>query len=304
MRESALASELTRTLGAGQRASPRTGRKGWLAGRRWRKLVMPLVGAAILVVFVVIAAFAPLLAPYDPLASDLRAARTPPGGEHLLGTDLLGRDVLSRLMYGARWTFVLGVGSVGLAFLVALPLGVTAGYRRGRVDLLIMRFVDLGLTFPTILLALLLITILEPGVRSLILALAVSAIFPYARLTRSAVITVREQEFIVAAQSIGCSSMRVVLRHLLPNGAGPIIVHSTFEFPRVILAGAGLSFLGLGVQKPTPEWGSMIAEARSYMAVAPYLSITPGIAIMAVVVGFNLFGDGLRDYLDPKTRTF
>jgi ABC-type dipeptide/oligopeptide/nickel transport system permease subunit len=205
-------------------------------------------------------------------------------------------------MFGAQASLFIGVGSVVLAFMIALPMGVIAGYQGGRTDFLLMRFVDIGLTFPTIFLALLLVTILGTGLQSLVLALAISSIFPYARLSRSAVLAVRSQDFIVAARSTGCTDLRIMVRHLLPNSLSPIIIHSTFEYPRVILAGAGLSFLGLGVQKPLPEWGAMIADAKSYMTIAPHLALAPGLALMIVVVGFNLFGDGLRDLLDPKMR--
>jgi peptide/nickel transport system permease protein len=276
----------------------------WLVEGRWRQHLPALIGSLIIVLFVATGIFAPWLAPSDPLSSDLTQALIPPGEEHLLGTDLLGREVLSRLIFGARLSLLIGVGSVLLALIVALVVGTSAGFLGGRTDLIIMRLVDIGLSFPTIFLALLVVTVLGTGLKSLVPALAFSAIFPYARLIRSAVLTVKNQEYIIGARTVGCSVPRIILRHVLPNSVSPIIVHSTFEFPRIILAGAGLSFLGLGVERPLPEWGAMLAEAKSYLALAPYLSIAPGLALMAVVIGFNLFGDGLRDILDPKIRRF
>lgn len=261
-----------------------------------------IIGLLILLIFILISIFAPWIVPHDPFAADLTKTFQPPNSEAILGTDSVGRDQFSRLLLGARLSLIIGVGTVLVALTVALTLGVTAAYVEGRTDLIIMRFVDLGLSFPSILLALLLVTLFGQGMESLMIALAGASIFPYTRLVRSAVLEVKNEEYIQAARAIGCTDLRIILRHLLPNSMSTIIVFTSFEFPRVILTGAAFSFLGLGVQKPLPEWGAMLAEAKAYMAIAPHLSIAPGVALMLVVLGFNLVGDALRDILDPRTR--
>lgn len=271
--------------------------------RKWRRFLPACLGAVIIVLFVVTAVFGSWLAPRDPFASNLSRTFRPLSGEYPLGSDSVGRDQLSRVIHGARLSLIIGVGTVAPALSIGLALGVTAGYLGGWTDVAIMRLVDLGLAFPTILSVLLLVTILGHGMKSLVIALAVASVFPSVRLIRSAVLGVKAADYVMAARSVGCTDLRIVWRYILPNCLSSMIVFATFEFPRVILTGAAFSFLGLGVEKPLPEWGSMLAEARNYMLPAPHLSVVPGIALVLVVLGFNLLGDGLRDYWDPKMRT-
>ncbi len=270
--------------------------------RSWRRLLPAWLGLIIVFFFLVTALLANRLAPRDPLASDLSVTFRPPSSEFPLGTDSVGRDQLSRVIYGARLSLIIGCGTVAGALSIGLALGVVAAYVGRWVDVLIMRFVDLGLAFPTVLLVLLLVTILGQGMRSLMIALTVASVFPSVRLIRSAVLTVKGEDYIQSARSVGCTDLRIVWRYILPNCLSTVIVFATFEFPRVLLTGAAFSFLGLGVEKPLPEWGSMLAEGKNYMVLAPHLSIVPGVALALLVLGFNLLGDGLRDYGDPRMR--
>lgn len=261
-----------------------------------------VVGAGVLLLFAIAALGARWLAPSDPLEVDVVNRFASPSLHHPLGTDNLGRDVLSRLLYGARLTIGIAVvASVGIT-LVGLSLGLLAGMYGGAIDGLIMRVVDTLLALPTLVLALVVVGILGQDLRTLILAVIVSQWGGYARVVRGVVLSIREREFVEAARAVGASRARIMVKHVLPNLAGPMIVLSTLDMGRTLLAVSGLSFLGFGTQPPTPEWGAMLAEARPFFDREPMLLGYPGLAITLMVLAFNLCGDGLRDFLDPALR--
>jgi peptide/nickel transport system permease protein len=270
--------------------------------RRLRRNRAAVVGAGTVVIFVALAVLAPVLVPYNPIQGDLNDRLQSFSGAHWLGTDELGRDLLSRILYGARVSLQIQIVAVVLALIVGVLLGSLSGYLGGYVDSIIMRCMDILLAFPGIFLALGIIAALGPGLVNLMFAAGISSIPQFARIVRASILSLKEREFVEAALALGSGSNRVMFRHLLPNCLAPIIVQSTLRMATVLLTASGLSFLGLGVQPPTPEWGAMLSNARSYLIVAPHVATIPGLAIMVVVVGFNLFGDGLRDTLDPRLR--
>lgn len=259
-------------------------------------------GLLLTVVLIVAALAAPLLAPFDPNFQDTGRRLEPPSKQHLLGLDDLGRDVLSRILYGARVSLRVGFSVVIMASLVGVTLGAIAGYFGGAADLIVMRVCDILLAFPGILLAIALVAVLGPSLNNVILALATIGWVGYARLVRGQVLKVREMEYITAAKALGAKSPRVIVLHVLPNVINPVIVMATLGLAGAILAEAALSFLGLGVQPPTPSWGAMLTAGRRYLGLANHLAIFPGIAIMLAVMGLNFLGDGLIDALDPKYR--
>lgn len=259
-------------------------------------------GALITILLLVTALAAPVLAPYDPSAQDTSRRLEGPSGEHLLGLDDLGRDVLSRVLYGARVSLRVGFSVVLLCSIFGVAMGAIAGYFGGKIDTLIMRICDILLAFPGILLAIALVAVLGPSLTNVILALSVIGWVGYARLVRGQVLKVREMEYVTAAKALGARSFRVISRHVLPNVLNPVIVMATLGLAGAILSEAALSFLGLGVQPPTPSWGSMLTAGRRYLGMANHLAIYPGIAIMLAVMGLNFLGDGLIDALDPKYR--
>jgi peptide/nickel transport system permease protein len=261
-----------------------------------------VAGALIAALFALVAVLAPWLAPYDPEAIQLGANLRPPSWAHPFGTDSLGRDVLSQTIYGARVSLTIGFVSVGLALLGGVPLGAVAAYRGGWIDRIGMRLVDVLVSFPTILLAIIVITIFGPGLFHAMLAIGVAQIPLYARLMRGAVLKVKALDYVAAARAVGLHESRILWRHVLPNCLPPLIVQSTLFFATAILSAAYLGFLGLGAQPPTPEWGTMLSKARDFLRVAPHVSIFPGVTIMVTVLGLNLLGDGLRDVLDPHTH--
>jgi peptide/nickel transport system permease protein len=271
-----------------------------------RKLA--LIGMFVLLVVVVAGIFAPQLAPYEPTATHMLERLKPPGwtsssGEfHALGTDVIGRDVLSRLIYGTRISLVVGITAVAIAGTIGVLLGLLSGYYGGWLDAVIMRFADIQYAFPFILLAIAVLAVLGSGVFKLILVLGFNGWVRYGRITRSQVLSLREQEFVLAAHSIGMSNSRIIFKHILPNLWGPIIVIASFMVASTIIAEASLSFLGLGVPPMVPTWGSMLADGRDYLTVAPWLSIYAGVAISIVVLSINIVGDWLRDYLDPNLK--
>lgn len=251
---------------------------------------------------ILMAIFAPLLAPHDPSAQDTARRLEGPSSEHLLGLDDLGRDVLSRIIWGARVSLRVGFSVVIIASITGVILGAIAGYFGGWADTIIMRICDILLAFPGILLAIALVAVLGPSLNNVVLALAVIGWVSYARLVRGQVLKVRESEYVTAARALGARSGRVISRHVLPNVINPVIVMATLGLAGSILAEASLSFLGLGVQPPTPSWGAMLTAGRRYLGLANHLAIYPGIAIMIAVMGLNFLGDGLIDALDPKYR--
>jgi len=270
--------------------------------RRLRRNRAAVAGAGIVLIFVLLAVLAPVLVPFDPIQGNLDDRLHPPSANHWLGTDELGRDLFSRILFGARVSLQIQIVAVILALIIGVVLGSVGGYLGGYVDHVIMRAMDVLLAFPGIFLALGIIAALGPGLLNLMLAAGVSSVPQFARIVRASVLSLKEREFVEAALALGSGSGRVMFRHLLPNCLAPIIVQSTLRMATVLLTASGLSFLGLGVQPPTPEWGAMLSNARSYLIVAPHVATIPGLAIMVVVVGFNLFGDGLRDTLDPRLR--
>lgn len=266
------------------------------------------VGAVIVGLVVAAALTAPLLATTDPIEQDLTAALRPPfwmqdgSLQHPLGTDHLGRDVYSRAVYGARISLTISVLAALLGAVVGVALGLIAGYLRGRADMVIMRIVDLNLAFPLILLALAVVALLGANLRNLVIVMAITTWTIYARVVRGLSLTLRERDFVQAARALGAHDARIIVRHILPNVAAPVLVIWTLEVARVILMESALSFLGLGVPPPTPTWGRMLAEGRDYLTVAGWIAIFPGLAIMVTVLGINFLGDGLRDLLDPRLR--
>lgn len=261
-----------------------------------------MAGGVIIVIFIFSAIFAPLIAPYDPLESNLEESLQSRSFKHWLGTDEQGRDILSRIIYGGRMSLAIGVIAVVIATALGVLLGLVAGFTGGKVDNIIMRLMDILMAFPGMLLALAIVSALGPGTLNLMIAIGVYSVPIFARVIRGSVLAVKEMEFVEAARAIGQNNFLIVSSHILPNCIGPILVLSTLRVATAILVGAGLSFLGLGPQPPTPEWGAMLSSGREYLRVAPWVATYPGLAIMFVVLGFNIFGDGLRDALDPRLR--
>jgi peptide/nickel transport system permease protein len=265
-----------------------------------------LFGVAVVLLVIVTALAAPLLSPFDPIEQDIGNRLKPPGwrdasgARHILGTDHLGRDLLARVIYGARPALLVGAAAVLISGVLGMAMGLVSGYFGGRSDDVIMRLADIQLAFPFILLAIAVIGVLGPSLPTIIAVIGVSSWVVYARVVRGAVLSLREREFVQAAQALGGRDGRVVLRHILPNAFTPWLVVATLDMARVIVIESALSFLGLGVQPPTPTWGGMLADGRVYISTAWWLATFPGLAILATVLGINLFGDGLRDTLDPR----
>jgi len=277
------------------------GERPWrLALRRLARRRVALVGLAVVVFFIAVALAAPLLAPYDPLATDWRLVRKPPSAMHLFGTDDLGRDVLARVIWGARASLMAGLVSVSIALAVAVPLGLVSGYLGGVVDGLVMRIVDAMLAIPFLILAIALAAFLGPSLINAMIAIGVVQTPIFTRLTRGQVLAVRHEDYIEAARAVGNPHRRIMLRHILPNVLAPILVQATLAIAAAIIAEAALSFLGLGQQPPAPSWGSMLNTATRFLSQAPWMAVWPGLAIFSLVLSFNLLGDGLRDALDPR----
>lgn len=285
----------------------------------WRRLLrnkLAIVGMIILLLLLAMALFAddgliaallgrepqPLLAPYDPYKQELVRRREPPSREHLLGLDENGRDILSRIIHGARISLQVGIGSVSFAIVIGALMGAVAGFLGRWVDNLIMRLMDIMLAFPAMLLAIAIVSILGPSLMNMLYAIAIVSIPVYARIVRASVLSVKEQDYILAARCVGVSPGGILFRNVLPNCLTPLIVQGTLGIATAILNAAGLSFLGLGAQPPKAEWGAMLGRGRGSVFTAPHIVIFPGIAIMLTVLGFNLLGDGLRDALDPRLR--
>jgi peptide/nickel transport system permease protein len=258
-----------------------------------------LIGSVGLALLVAVVLGAPLLTPHDPLAMLLDDQLRSPSRAHWLGTDLFGRDVFTRLLYGGRISLRVGIVSVGIALLPGLIMGLLAGYYGRMLDVLLMRLTEVMLAFPGLLLALGIVALLGPGLVNAMIAIGLAGVPRYARLVRASVLTVRETSFVEAAIATGCKSSRVILRHILPNILGPVVALTTLDVGFAILNASGLSFLGLGAQPPTPEWGLMLSEGRGYLLQAPWMTLAPGLMIFVTVLTINLMGDGLRDALDP-----
>jgi peptide/nickel transport system permease protein len=259
-------------------------------------------GGVVFLLVMLLALAAPLVAPHDPVRFNVVASLEPPGSRHWLGTDQFGRDVLSRIIYGSRVSVAMGLVAVAISVGGGSILGLLAGFYRGLVDLLVMRLVDVMLAFPGILLALVIIAVLGPDLGSAMVAVGISGMPLFIRVVRGSTLTVRELHYVEAAQATGGGDLRVLVRHVLPNVLTPIIVLVTLGIPSAIVAGAALSFLGLGIKPPTPDWGEMLSRGRAFMSTAWWLTTFPGLAIALVVVAINRFGDGLRDALDPRMK--
>ena len=270
--------------------------------RRLLRNKLAIVGMTVLVAFFLSALLAPWVAPYDPIKQELLKRRQSPSWEHPMGIDEVGRDILSRIIFGTRTSLQVGVGSVSFAIAVGALVGALSGYLGGWVDNLVMRLMDIVLAFPSMLLAIAIVSILEPGLMNMLYAIAIVSIPQYARIVRASVLSVKEQDYVLAARAIGCRPSHILFRNILPNCLTPLIVQATLGIATAILDAAGLSFLGLGAQPPTPEWGAMLGRGRGSVFTAPHIVFFPGLAIVLTVLGFNLLGDGLRDGLDVRLR--
>jgi len=270
--------------------------------RRLKRNRMAIVGLVIISAFILCAALAPWIAPHDPTDDSLPHALQGPSPANPLGRDELGRDVLSRILHGARVSLSIGLISVAIGALIGIPVGAISGYYGGKTDLIVQRLIDIMLAFPGILLAIVIVSTLGVGLRNVMIAVGIVSIPIYVRLVRGSVLSIRELEYVSSARALGSSDWRIIFRHVLPNCLGPIIVQSTLQIATAILWAAGLGFLGLGAQAPTPEWGTMLSRGRVYIRVAPHITTFPGLAIVLSVLGFNLLGDGLRDALDPRLK--
>jgi peptide/nickel transport system permease protein len=284
-----------------QEAPPRVGEF-----KRFRRVFFsrPLVvfGFVIILMFVIMAIFAPLLAPYDPYEPHPRAGLSQPSKQYLLGTDDIGRDLLSRVIYGSRISLLIGIVTVCVGAIIGMVIGLIAGYFGGWVNLVIMRFIDMLMAFPMIVLALSIASLLGGGLKNIIIALSVSALPGYSRTMNGLVLSAREIDYVLAGRAIGAGNARIMFRHIVPNCFPPLIVMMTFSMGMIILAEAGLSYLGIGITPPAAAWGSLVNSGYRYLITNPWLSIAPGVCIMLLVFAFNMVGDGLRDALDPRLR--
>lgn len=270
--------------------------------KKLKKNKAAMVGGFLIILFILIAIFGPFIAPYDPEVQDHMNKLSGPSLEHWFGTDHHGRDILSRIIFGMRITLMIGFLSVIIGAFFGVILGLISGYYGKTTDAIIMRTMDVLLAFPGILLALAIVSVLGGSLVNVIIAVAIFAIPSFARIVRGSVLSVKKLEYIDAVKALGASDFRIIFKHILPNVTSPIIVQATLYMASAILTASGLSFLGMGVQPPTPEWGAMLSAGRDYMYNAPHVALFPGLAIVIVVLAFNIFGDGLRDALDPKTK--
>lgn len=261
-----------------------------------------VLAAFIILALIIIAIFAPVLTPYDPIKPDASVSLQSPSHEHLLGTDILGRDVLSRLMFGTRVAFMVGVIATGIAAVFGVAMGLVAGYFGGWVNTVIMRITDALMSVPSIMLALAVAALLGGGLRNVMISVGISLIPTYCRLMCSEVLSIKESDYVTSVALTGANNFRIMLKHILPNSFPPIIVLITLNMGIAIMAEASLSFLGIGISPPEPAWGGMVADGYRYITINPVLSFAPGVAVMLIVLAFNIVGDGLRDALDPRLR--
>lgn len=269
--------------------------------RRFRRFKPGMAGGIIVIVLILAAVLAPLVAPYSPTEKVGRRG-TSPNSEFLLGNDEIGRDVLSRLIYGTRVALVVGIGAMSIALVIGVSVGAVAGYFGNKIDLALSRLIDTLMAFPLLALLITLAALFSPSLLNVVIVIGVTVWASYARVVRADVMSLRERDFVLAARAIGVGNARIIVRHMLPNVVGPIIVLASLDVGSIIILESALSFLGLGIQPPTPSWGGMLSAGRSLMRNAPHIAIAPGIAITVTVLAFNLLGDGLRDALDPRQR--
>jgi peptide/nickel transport system permease protein len=271
----------------------------------WRALAknrLALIGGAVVLVLAIMAVGAPLLAPHDPNKPDVKRILDSPSSRHWLGTDQVGRDVLSRMLYGARVSLAVGFVSVGIATVIGIALGAAAGYHGGMVDASVMRLVDLMLVFPRFFLLLAVLAFLKPSIWTIMAVIGLTGWMGVARLVRAEFLTIKEREFVIWSQSIGANALRIIWRHILPNAMAPVLVAMTLGIPAAILTESGLSFLGLGVRPPYATWGNILNDGKEVIELAWWLSVYPGLAILITVLSYNLLGEGIRDALDPRLR--
>jgi ABC-type dipeptide/oligopeptide/nickel transport system permease subunit len=284
--------------------SARESRSLWSDARaRLLRNPVAMAGGAVVILLILVAIAAPYVAPYDPIHQDLANSMAGPSMKHLAGTDVHGRDIFSRIIHGTRISLRIGFLGMLLGCVSGVILGLVAGYYGGWADTIIMRLMDVQLAFPGLLVAICIIAIIGPGLENVILAVGIFSVPLFARVTRGQILSLKEQEFIVAARMMGAQDGRIMLNHLLPNAVAPLLVLCTLRIATAILTAASLSFLGLGAQPPIPEWGAMLSDGRAYLGIAPHVATTPGLAILITVLAFNLLGDGLRDALDPRLKT-
>jgi len=272
------------------------------AFRRMKRDKAALIGTGIIILLIFLAFFGPWVTSYDPKKQNLDLMLDPPSWQHPLGTDQYGRDMAARIIYGCRYALIIGVAVVAIHFVVGVSLGLLAGYYGGWVESVIMRFVDVLLAIPSVVLAVTIAGFLGGGIQNVIIAVGAIGWRAYTRLVRAEVLAAKERTFVESARAIGCSDLRIILRHILPYTLAPVIAYTSLGIATAILWAAALSFLGLGAQPPTPEWGAMLADGREFMEDGWWVATFPGIAIMITVIGFNFFGDALRNALDPKTE--
>ena len=269
---------------------------------RMKKSNLAMLGLAIIIILVLTAIFEDYIAPYDYSTNDLKNQFAKPSKQHLFGADEFGRDIFSRIVYGSRISLQVGFISVGIALVFGVTLGALAGFYGGKVDIILMRFIDILQSLPDILMAIAIMAVLGPGLSNLMIAVGLAAIPGYAKIVRSSVLSIKDNEFIEAAKANGSSDIRIIFKHIIPNCLAPIIVQATLGVAYAIINAAGLSFIGLGLEPPTPEWGAMLSGGRAYIRDYPHMTIFPGLAIMIVIFALNVLGDGLRDALDPKLK--
>ncbi|TVY07099.1 nickel transporter permease [Paenibacillus cremeus] len=269
---------------------------------RFKKNKRAMVGLWMVVVFIVVALLARWIAPYDPYAQNMQIMLESPSWSHPFGTDEFGRDILSRILYGSQISLMIGIVGVLISVVLGVALGTIAGYFGGKLDALIMRIMDIFMAFPSFLLALAIVSVLGPSMLNLMIAIGIFSVPTFSRISRGAVISVKNKEYIEAARAMGATNALIIFKHVIPNSIAPIIVLSTLRIATAILTASGLSFLGMGAQPPTPEWGAMLSTGREYLRTSPHVSTIPGLAIMFMVLAFNMLGDGLRDALDPKMK--
>lgn len=272
----------------------------WIIGKRFTRNKLSVTGAIIVLALITISLLAPFIAPYDPTSIDVYNVLSPPTKAHVFGTDELGRDLLSRIIWGSRVSLKVGFVAVGIAIMIGIIIGSIAGFYGGRVDAILMRFVDMMLAFPTFFLILAVIAILEPNIFTIMAVIGVTGWMDVARLVRAEFLTLRERDFVDAARALGIRNKRLIVRHILPNALSPVFVAATFGVAGAILTESGLSFLGLGVQPPDPSWGNILTAGKDNIEIAWWLSLYPGLAILITVLSYNLVGEGLRDALDPR----
>ena len=271
-----------------------------IIGKRFSRNRLSVIGAIIVFLLITVSLLAPFISPYDPTAIDVYNVLSPPDKTHLLGTDDLGRDLLSRIIWGSRVSLKVGFVAVGIAIMIGIVIGSVAGFYGGKVDAILMRFVDIMLAFPTFFLILAVIAILEPNIFTIMAVIGITSWMDVARLVRAEFLTLKERDFVDAARAIGINNTRLIFRHILPNALSPVFVAATFGVGGAILIESGLSFLGLGVQPPDPSWGNILTAGKDNIEIAWWLSLYPGLAILITVLSYNLVGEGLRDALDPR----